>query len=141
MSLLPDVTSLKIWSLSVAQTDYLSEEEVEFLSFQSTKRQITKIYLQKMTKIEDVYMLYLICPRINYLEINCIDYEALEAMVGLILTAIKNHSNSILQSLCLCIATADDDMIKSLEKFIHVQNLRADFTIKYEQAKICLELK
>jgi hypothetical protein len=94
-----------------------------------------------MNEIEQLYMLLLICPRINYLQINCIDYQHAELLAGLILTEMKTESNYSLRLLCFYVAPADDDMVQKLEKMIHVENLLVDFVIKHVHNNIYLQWK
>lgn len=142
LRLLPDVTSLKLKSLSVSQPGCLSKDEIEFLSFLSPKKQITKIYLENMTQMEELFMLVLICSRINHLQINCINYMYVELLAGHILMEMKTEPvNHSLRLLCFCVAAADDNMVEKLEKMIHVKNLHGDFMIKRIEDNICLEWK
>jgi hypothetical protein len=48
-----------------------------------------------MTKMEELYMLLFICPRVNHLQINCVNYMHAELLIGLILTQIENVSNEL----------------------------------------------
>jgi len=139
--LLPDVHSLKLSSLSISKAGCISQEEVEFLSFLSPKNQIKKICFQNMNEIEQLYMLLLICPRINHLQINCIDYQHAELLAGLILTEMKTEPNYSLRLLCFYVAAADDDMVQKLEKMIHVENLLVNFVIKHVHNNIYLQWK
>ncbi|CAF3611719.1 unnamed protein product [Rotaria sp. Silwood1] len=52
LHLLPEVNTLKIFSLPILQQGDLSEEEIEFLCFLSNKNQITKIFFQKYERHE-----------------------------------------------------------------------------------------
>jgi hypothetical protein len=141
LRLLPGVNSLKIYSLPVSQLGSLSKEELEFLCFLSTKNQITKIYLQNMDKKEELYMLAFICPRINHLQIKCVNYMHAELLTGLILTQIKSEAIYSLRLLSFHVPEADDEMVQKLENMINLENLRLDFVIKRVIDKIYLHWK
>ncbi|CAF1413885.1 unnamed protein product [Rotaria sordida] len=141
LRLLPGVTTLKIYSLSVLQQGDLSDDEIEFLCIRLPKNQIKKICFDNMKDMNEVYMLTLICSRINHLQIKCINYMHAQLLTGLILTEIKNVSNSLLRLLCFSIPEAHDEMIEKLEKMIDDKNLRFDFTIKHVMDKIYLQWK
>ncbi|CAF2519258.1 unnamed protein product [Rotaria sp. Silwood2] len=141
LHLLPEVNTLKIFSLPILQLGDLSEEEIEFLCFLSNKNQITKICFENMKDMDELYMLSLICSRINHLQIKCVNYMHAELLTGLILTQIKSVSNSLLRLLCFCVPEAHDDMIEKLEKMLNVENLRFDFMIKHVMDKIYLQWK
>ncbi|CAF3964278.1 unnamed protein product [Rotaria sordida] len=141
LRLLPGITTLKIYSLSVLQQGDLSDDEIEFLCILLPKNQIKKICFDHMKNMNEVYMLTLICSRINHLQIKCINYMHAQLLTGLILTEIKNVSNSLLRLLCFSIPEAHDEMIEKLEKMIDDKNLRFDFTIKHVMDKIFLQWK
>ncbi|CAF3940561.1 unnamed protein product [Rotaria sordida] len=141
LRLLPGVTTLKIYSLSVLQQGDLSDDEIEFLCILLPKNQIKKICFDHMKNMNEVYMLTLICSRINHLQIKCINYMHAQLLTGLILTEIKNVSNSLLRLLCFSIPEAHDEMIEKLEKMIDDKNLRFDFTIKHVMDTIYLQWK
>ncbi|CAF1475745.1 unnamed protein product [Rotaria sordida] len=83
LRLLPGVTTLKIYSLSVLQQGDLSDDEIEFLCILLPKNQIKKICFDHMKNMNEVYMLTLICSRINHLQIKSHDemIEKLEKMI------------------------------------------------------------
>ncbi len=143
LTLLPDVKSLKISSLPLTQVENITEEEIQFLSFLSSKSQFKKIYLESVTKMEELYMMLFICTSINYLQINCVDYMHVELLTELILTQTKDTTNHSLRLLCFCVRQGKDDgdMVEKLERFIIEKNLIFDFMIKYQQEKIYLQWK
>ncbi|CAF4910607.1 unnamed protein product, partial [Rotaria sp. Silwood1] len=77
----------------------------------------------------------------KHLQIKCINYMYAQLLTKLILTEIKNVSNSLLRLLCFSIPEAHDEMIEKLEKMIGDKNLRFDFTIKHVMDKIYLQWK
>ncbi|CAF2673102.1 unnamed protein product [Rotaria sp. Silwood2] len=127
LDLLSELDTLQIFSLSFSQSTYLSREEIEDLLFLSTKNQITKLCLEIIILIEEVYFLIEIFPRINHLQVNFIHSMDVELFVRLILIQIKIKSNHPLRLLCFCVAAADDEMVHKLEKMINIENLLVDF--------------
>lgn len=141
LSLLPEVETLKISSLSFSNPTCLSEKDAEFIFCLLIENHITKVFLKKVVQIADIYFLSLISPRINHLQINCINYKHVESVVGFILTEIKTKTDCLLRVMCFCVATPDDGMGKKLEKMIKKVNLLADFMIKHVMDKIYLQWK
>ncbi|CAF4076208.1 unnamed protein product [Rotaria sordida] len=141
LHLLPDIITLKIFSLPILQQGNLSDDEIEFLCILLPKNQIQKICFENMEDMDEVYMLLLICSRINHLQIQCVDYMHAELLTKVILTQIKDVSNSLLRFLCFSIPEAHHEMIEKLEIMIDRENLRFDFIIKHVMDKIYLQWK
>ncbi|CAF5026192.1 unnamed protein product [Rotaria sp. Silwood1] len=139
--LLPELDSLQIFSLSFSQSTCLSKEELEGLLFLSTKNRITKLFLKKITLIEELYFLMEIFPHINHLQVNLIYSMDIELFVRLILIHIMTKSNHPLRLLCFPIVAADDEMVQKLEKMINVENLLFDFMMKRVINEIYLQWK
>ncbi|CAF4138930.1 unnamed protein product [Rotaria sordida] len=139
LHLLPDVITLKIYSLSILKRENLSKDEIEFLYILLPKNQIQKISFGNMKDTDELYMLILICSRINHLHIECINYMHAEWLIELILTEIKVVSNSLLRLLCFSIPEANDEMCEKLQEMIDRENLRFDFIIKHVMNKIYLQ--
>jgi hypothetical protein len=71
VSLLPDVDSLKLWSLSsLSKRKSLSWKEIQFLDNIKKKNKISKVYLEFMNKIEESLALIDLFPRMKYLQIG-----------------------------------------------------------------------
>ncbi|CAF3419829.1 unnamed protein product, partial [Rotaria sp. Silwood2] len=139
--LLPELDSLEIFSLSFSQSTCLSREEIEDLLFLSTKNRITKLCLERISLIEEVYFLIEIFPHINHLQINLIHSMDIELFVRLVLMQIMIKSNHPLRLLCFCVAAADDEMVQKLEKMINIENLLVDFIVKRVMNEIYLQWK
>ncbi|CAF4687128.1 unnamed protein product [Rotaria sp. Silwood1] len=141
LHLLPDVITIKFFSLSILQQGDLSDDAIEFLCIVLPKNQIRKICFGNMEDMAELYMLLLICSRINHLQIQRIDYMHAELLTGLVLTEIERAFNSLLRLLCFSIPEAHDEMIEKLERKIDRENLRFDFIIKHVMDKIYLQWK
>ncbi|CAF4821567.1 unnamed protein product, partial [Rotaria sp. Silwood2] len=60
LHLLPDIITLKIFSLPILKRGNLSNDEIEFLCILLPKNQIRKIYFENMEDVDELYMLLLI---------------------------------------------------------------------------------
>jgi len=127
--ILSELDSLKIHSLSLSLTRCSSIEKI-IRHFISNKNQITKIYLEQMNEIEEVYFLIKFCPRMNYLQINSINTMNIELFIREILHKINHDCNQYLYSLCLRIPTVDDRIIEKLKDMINSNKLLVCYTIK-----------
>ncbi len=117
------------------------KEEIKRLCILSTKNQITKIYLENLTHIQEIYILILICPRTFYLKIICAYNVDIELFVRCALSEIKTELNYFPRLLCFCVLQADDLMLENLEKMINAENLLVDFKIKRMMDNIYLQWK
>ena len=127
LHLLPEVKSLCFYSLLIEQ------EEIECLAFLLTET--------KIKKMKELYMIALVCSSINHLDIQCINYEHVQGLTGLILSQIKSETSSSLRLVCFSLQEAHDEMVEKLEKMIDENNLRFDFVIKRVKNKIYIEWK
>ncbi|CAF1045069.1 unnamed protein product [Rotaria sordida] len=132
--------TLKISSLELSESKYSSIEN-KYSHFKSKKNKITKIYLEKMNEIEEIYFLLKLCPHIEYLKIGFMHNMDIELFMKDILKKINNVCNQYLQSLCLHIPTANDEMIEKLKEMINRKKLLRDFSIKYVIDNIYLQWK
>ncbi|CAF3997757.1 unnamed protein product [Rotaria sp. Silwood1] len=117
------LTLTQIYHLEIQEkVSYFSEDEIEFLCIVLPKNQIQKICFESMENADELYMLLLICSRINHLQIECMNYMYADLLTELILTEIKGVSNSLLRLLCFSISEAHDEMIETLEEMIDRKN-------------------
>ncbi|CAF1186455.1 unnamed protein product [Rotaria sp. Silwood1] len=141
INLLPKLDSLKISSVSLKQSKFLSINETELINLISNKNQITKVNLEKISNIDEVCFLLELCPRMTYLKVDFINNINMKLFVRIILLKIKTKCNYQLRSLCFCIQAADDQMIKTLQTMISFEKLLLDYTIKRIQNNIYLQWK
>ena len=140
--LLPDVDSLKLWSLSsLSKRKSLSWKEIQFLDYIKKKNKITKIYLEFMNKLEESLALIDLFPRMKYLQIGSMNDLDIRLFLQTILKKILHRSNHHLRSLCFCMSKADDQMVTKIQKLIDVEKLIFDYTIKRICDKIYLKWK
>jgi len=82
-----------------------------------------------VSRIEEVYFLVKLCPRIEYLKVGFMHYINIQLFIKDILKKIKDDQNQYLRSLCLHIPTGDDAIIEKLKEMINGEKL-SDLTIK-----------
>jgi len=140
MHKLSALDSLKISSLVFSLSIYLSINEKN-LRFISNKNKITKVYLEKMNAIEEVYFLMKLCPRMTYLKVDFINCMDVKLFVKFILMKIKNECNQYLRSLCLHSPIRDDEIVEKLQEMINSEKLLRHFTIKRIFDNIYVEWK
>ncbi|CAF1002696.1 unnamed protein product [Adineta steineri] len=98
--------------------------------YKSAKNEITKVYLEKMSRIEDISFLLQHCPNVEYLKIGFLHKFYIELFFKDILKAIKDDSNRYFRLLCFHIPTDDNVMIEKLKQMIIGEECLHGFTIK-----------
>ncbi len=124
LSLLPELDTLRLYSISFSKLDYLSDEELDNLVILLIKNQVKKFSLEKRIGMEEFHLLISSLPHLNYFQINCVDYKYAQYLLKFILKFLKNEPNDFLRLFCFSIPAADDNMVKKLEDIIW------NFTIK-----------
>jgi hypothetical protein len=132
---------MKVHSLSLDQVKDSDTEEIIDLPSTTSTNQITKVYLEKMFAIEEVYSLIKLCPYISYLKIDSFDNMKIDMFIRNIFKKIKRESNQYLRLLCLNAPANDDPMIKTLEKMKKDKKLLNDYTINRIDNYIFLQWK
>jgi hypothetical protein len=117
--------TLKISSLELSES-FLKDKNLHFIS---KKNEIRKVYLEKVSRIEEVYFLIKLCPRIEYLKVGFMNNINIQLFIKDILKKIKDDENQYLRLLCLHIPTGDDAIIEKLKETINGEKLR-NLTIK-----------
>ncbi|CAF3903636.1 unnamed protein product [Adineta steineri] len=130
INFLPKLDSLKIHALSFNQSGSLSINELNTLCSIGNTCQITKIYLEKMIDIEEVYLLMKLCPCMTYLKVGYINKNKIKLILRNILKKINHKRISQLHSLCFHVPAIDDKIVNQLEELINNENLLFNFTIK-----------
>jgi hypothetical protein len=134
---LPNLHSLVVSSLAMIHPRCLSVEEARTLRLVSNNNKITKVNLQRMNDLAQVQFLFDLCPRIEYLEVNCINDVFPEKFVRFILMKNTKYIPN-LSSLCLEISLTNEDIVEKLKKMIDLEQLRQNYTIKQIDNRIYL---
>ena len=142
VDLLSELNSLKIHSLLLEQPKNLCEEEEgDILLSRENKSKITKVYLEKMIEITDIYSLMILCPYMEYLKVGCINNMDVQLFVREMLNKINFERNQYLRLLCFHVPAADYQIIKKLEKMINTEKLIVDYSFKRVCDNIYLKWK
>jgi hypothetical protein len=144
--LLPNLLTLEV-SNSPVHTDGVSFEDSEMLLLVSITSKITKVKLTKMNSLDQIYFLFNLCPRMEYLEVGCTTETDLEKIVGCI--SLNNNTCVLyLCCLCLCVPDANEKTIQTLHKIIDFERLFQiesrtfdDYSIQHRPNKIFLNWK
>jgi hypothetical protein len=120
IELLPDLHTLRIYSLSLHQSKTL---------FSKTKNtgNITKVCLEQLNSVNDIDFLMTLCPAMIYFKVDHIENITTEFYLRFILKKIDHRS---LRSLSFNHPTADDQLVKHLENMIINENLLVNYSIK-----------
>jgi len=138
---LPQVTTMKLHSLSLDQATELETDELIVFPSTTSTNQITKVYLEKMSAIEEVYSLMKLYPYMSYLKIDSFDNMKVDVFIRKVLKKINRQSNQYLRSLCFRAPTTADPMIKTLEKMKNDKKLIDDYAINRVDNYIYLQWK
>ncbi len=141
LCILPDLDLLKVLSLSVMELNILSNGDMKsFYSILSTNNKITKVVFQKLTALVQVQFFICLCPRMKYFEIHPSTNIDPKSLVRLIL--VENLINvPHLCTLCFCISTANDKLIKELQEVMKFEKLPHDYQINRLCDKIYIQRK
>ncbi|CAF1461121.1 unnamed protein product [Rotaria magnacalcarata] len=144
--LLPQLKSLELSSLPLAHVSSLPAETTGMLLLVSITNEITRVKLNKMGEVEQIHLLMNLCPRMQYLEIECVTYVDLENLLGSIL---MNNSTCVPYLCCLSICTFDahEKITQQLNAIIDFERLSdperafCDYTIQRTHSRIFLRWK
>jgi hypothetical protein len=136
----PALETLKVSSLELSEEIYSFNKDKN-RRLTSKKNKIRKVYLEKLSTIEEVYFLLKHCPRVEYLKLGFMHNMNIQLFIKDILKKIKVDRNQCLCSLCLHIPTVDGAMTEKLKEMIIGEKLLGDFTIKYVLDSIYLQWK
>ncbi|CAF3794816.1 unnamed protein product [Rotaria sp. Silwood1] len=70
---LPKLYSLKIYSLSFADSEGMSHEDYKIFFSTKSKSKIMKVYLEKLDHIRELYFLCAVCPHLIYVKVDWIN--------------------------------------------------------------------
>jgi hypothetical protein len=128
IGLVPNLDSLKVFTLSLQELSSLSMEDTESLRLVSISNKITRV-LQSMLAVDMTDFLINLCPRMEHFETKWMGDTDLERCVRVILmktiTCIPN-----LHSLRFDTNKANDEKVHKLQKMIDSEKLLSNYTIK-----------
>lgn len=136
---LPTLDSLQIPSLALSQTEILSDDEKAILQPILSPMRITKVYLETVYTIEEVFFLMEQCSQLAYLKVDSIKGIDEKIFVRLILMKIKIHLQYRLRLLSFKVPKTDTQMVKGLKKMIDEEKLLNDYSMKHIDHEIFLQ--
>ncbi len=140
LSLLPDLLSLKIHSFQLDGNNMqLIIEQIHIHHPTIYKCQIKSIYIEKIDNIDNVNVLFRICPFIKNLEIKYIinmNIEDLPKFLNLIPMWTR-----CFHSFTLHVPIINDEFIRIFDCMIHSEKLLVNYTIKRVCNKINIQWK
>ncbi len=129
LHLLPHLDSLTIIFMISNQI-----KQIPMIHTASIMNKITKVNIEQMVDLNRVDILINLCHQMEYLQVQCTNYNDLESIIRLIL--MKRKSN--LSSLCFYIPKADDLMVKNLQTMIYFEKFLINYTIQRLHNRIYL---
>ncbi|CAF1134371.1 unnamed protein product [Rotaria sordida] len=128
LTVLSELDSLKITSLSISQTRYsfIDDQNFRLVSYHN---KITKVYLENVKKSEEVYFLLKLCLRMKYLKVNFIYNVDYKLFFRNFLRTITINRHQYLQSLYFQGLKTDFQIINELKEMINREKLLRQFTI------------
>jgi hypothetical protein len=127
---LPNLDALRLSVSSSLLSTYLYAEKSGIIQAISNKNNITKVNINKMIDIEEIRLIIDLCPRMRYLEIDCINEIDLVSLLRFISTKQNNKHIPYLRILCLHVQNFNDRMVEKLTKTITSEKLLIDYEIK-----------
>ena len=134
---LPNVHSLIVTTLSMVYPRYLSAEEIQSLRSIANENRITRVTLQWMKDLAQVQFILDLCPRIEQLEVNCINGDSPEQLIRFILMKNIEHIPH-LSLLTFNLLTKQENLTNLLTKMIDLEQLRQNYTIQQVDNQIYL---
>ena len=138
---LSKLQTLKIHSVSLEEQRDLCKEEVDILCSREDTNQITKVYLETMMDMSDIYFLMVLCPHMEYFRVDVIINMDAKSFVREILQKINFEQNEYLRLLRFRVQAADDQIMKNLKKIIDDEKLLVDYSMKRVCESIYLQWK
>lgn len=126
---LPYLNSLKVSSLPIIQSDWLSVNHGKILHSTLINNKITQVSLQNINDIEQVYFILYLCHRMQYFQLDVPKDMDLNVLVRFVLKESTINTRS-LDSFCLFTPNANEYTIDQLKKMIKSEKLLLNFNIK-----------
>ncbi|CAF0872377.1 unnamed protein product [Rotaria sordida] len=140
LRLLPNLESLKISSLSMLQSEFLSVEDTKKYLLVSIINKITKVKLDKVTEKTQIQFLINLCPRMQYFEVDCMSNTDLKKFMTFILINQMTHIPN-LRFLSLNVPNANENMIKNIAMTIELETIISNYKIQRIGNKFFLHWK
>ncbi|CAF4103996.1 unnamed protein product [Rotaria sp. Silwood2] len=123
INLLPDIITLKIYSLSTDETEELNVKELLILCSMKETSKISKVYLEEIADIQQLDFIFTLCPYMEYFKVNRINIMDAQSFLCTILKKINRNNYHSLRSLCFDVPTTYDQIVKNIEEIITCEKL------------------
>ncbi|CAF4942257.1 unnamed protein product [Rotaria sp. Silwood1] len=130
VNLLPNITTLKVHSLSTDETTELTLKQLLILCSIKETSKITKVYLEEIDDVKELDFLFTFCPCMDYFKVRCINTMDVQSFLLTIFKKIKQNNNHHLRSLCFPVQTVDEQIVKNIERMINGEKLLSNFRVK-----------
>ncbi|CAF4074346.1 unnamed protein product, partial [Adineta steineri] len=140
LRLLPNIESLKLWSIPIVKLESLFIEHTKNHLSVLAINKITKVKLGQVTEEQEIQFFINLCPYVKYLEVGCMSDTDVPLLMKLIL---MNRMTRIpdLCYLCFIIRMADENMVRTLAKIIDSEIVNDNYTIQRSGNKIIVHWK
>ena len=141
---LQQLKTLKIWYIPKRRRNDADQPVTLYPT--SSASQITKIYVQDLSQLEDFYMLLYVYPSMEYLEIESTDDLDIKLFLQIISKTIIPAGDYHLRSLCFHASSGydeDDDevIIDGLAQVINSEKSSLNYTVRRIVDKLYLKWK
>lgn len=120
IGVLPNLHSLEIISMPSIPANLLSSKASELFSSVSNMNRISKVKLDEMKEIEQIYFLMDLCPQMEYLEINCKTEQDVIHIVTFVARNSLKHMR-YLRFLRLSIPNLNEILLQNLRIIINLE--------------------
>jgi len=140
VNLLPNITTLKIHSLSTDGTTKLTDKEFTMFYSMHLRSKITKVYFEEIGDIRVLDFFLTLCPYVRYVKIGRINTMNVQLFLHDIFETIHYNYYHHFRSLCFPVQTPDDRIVEIIEELIKYEKLY-HFTIKRVLNTVYLQWK
>jgi hypothetical protein len=127
MNLLPELNTFKTHSSKLHEPRNLNDEELRIFCSMKCTNKITKLYLEKIINLEEFSCFLILLPDMIYLKVDYINHMDIYWVLRNIVENINHDCKNYRRLLCFHVPTADDEMIKKLDKMINDEKLLFDY--------------
>jgi hypothetical protein len=134
LNLAPNVHTLKLESILLYGTDFVSFKNNQIFQNVSNTNTVTNVTIDTKSTLDKIQLLSALFPRVEYLTIN-LHTKDLESIVRFLLSKSNNNTRHL--SL-LCLSKQFKDLMKKLNILIESEELLDGYTIKVFKRNIYL---
>ncbi|CAF3538411.1 unnamed protein product, partial [Rotaria sp. Silwood2] len=141
LSLLPELYTLKLYCCSSEEREMPNSDEDFMTHSINDTNKVTKLYLKNINNFKLFYFLLNFCRHLEYIEVDDFVEMDVKSILQDIVLKTNHDGDNHLHSVCFHVPTADDKMIKNLNKYIREHKLLLNFKINRVLDDIYITLK